>query len=54
MQYLAAAFIILWLLVTSYLVYMSSRQRKLEQELAALQESLAEQARSNTATDPDK
>ena len=54
MQYLAAAFIAVWLLVTIYLVFIGSRQRKLEQELAALQESLAGRAESKpTGTQPE-
>lgn len=40
MNYLAAAFIALWLLVTLYVVYISLRQRRLEQELNALEETL--------------
>lgn len=40
MQYLAAAFIAVWLLVTVYVVFMALRQRKLEQELLGLEEAL--------------
>ncbi|MCB0115749.1 MAG: CcmD family protein [Caldilineaceae bacterium] len=42
MAYLAAAFIILWLLVTLYVVFMLSRQRKLEQEITMLEEQVSE------------
>ena len=42
MFYLAAAFVAVWLLVTVYVVYISSRQRRLELELTALEESLQE------------
>jgi CcmD family protein len=42
MFYVASAFIIVWVLVTAYLVYMSNRQRQLEQELDILQELLQE------------
>jgi CcmD family protein len=40
MGYLAAGFIALWLLVTLYVVFISMRQRRLEVELAGLEESL--------------
>jgi CcmD family protein len=40
MSYLAAAFIIVWVLVTAYILYMGNRQRQLEQELDVLQELL--------------
>ncbi len=46
MQYLAAAFIAVWLLVTLYVVYMALRQRKLEQELLGLEEALRDNASS--------
>lgn len=42
MWYLAAAFIAVWVLVTLYVVFMSSRQRKIELDLAALEETLRE------------
>jgi CcmD family protein len=42
MVYLAVALIAVWLLVTLYLVYMSQRQRSLEQELQMLEEMMAE------------
>ena len=41
MAYLAAALIGVWLLVTIYIVFMSRRQRHLEEELHALEEVLA-------------
>lgn len=44
MGFLAAAFIAIWLLVTLYVVFMTLRQRKLEQELAGLEEALREKA----------
>jgi CcmD family protein len=40
MGFLAAAFIAVWLLVTLYVVFMTLRQRKLEQELAGIEEAL--------------
>lgn len=42
MIYLAAAFIILWLLVGLFVAFMLLRQRKLEQELTMLEEQVAE------------
>ena len=45
MFFLAAAFIAVWVAVTAYVVYMSSRQRQLEQELSTLQELLEEKER---------
>ncbi len=42
MFYLAAAFIAIWVVVTAYVLYMSHRQRQLEQELDVLQELLHE------------
>jgi CcmD family protein len=42
MFYLAAAFIAIWVVVTAYVLYMSNRQRQLEQELDVLQELLHE------------
>ena len=42
MFYLAAAFIAVWVVVTAYVLYMSNRQRQLEQELEVLQELLHE------------
>ena len=38
MGYLAAAFAILWLLVTLYVLFMFSRQRGLEREIRMLEE----------------
>ena len=42
MFYLAVAFIAVWVLVTAYVLYMSNRQRQLEQEMDILQELLQE------------
>lgn len=42
MFYLAAAFIVVWVMVTIYVIYLSNRQRQLEQELDILQEQLQE------------
>jgi CcmD family protein len=42
MVYLAAAFILLWLLVGLFVAFMLLRQRKLEQELTMLEEQMAE------------
>ena len=40
MFYLATAFIVVWALVTGYVIYMGNRQRQLEQEVEVLQELL--------------
>lgn len=40
MNFLTAAFLAVWLLTTLYLIFVSVRQRRLEQELAALEETL--------------
>ncbi len=45
MFYLAAAFIIVWLVVTAYVLYLSNRQRQLEQELEVLREILREKTK---------
>jgi CcmD family protein len=42
MGFLAAAFVAVWLLVTVYIVFISLRQRRLEQELAGLEEAMRE------------
>lgn len=42
MFFLAAAMIVVWVSITLYVFYMSSRQRNLEQELAALEELMQE------------
>lgn len=42
MAYLAAALILLWLLVAIYVTFMVRSQRRLEQELAVLAESVQE------------
>lgn len=41
MFYLAAAFIAVWVVVTLYVLYMSRRQRALEEDLAAVEELMA-------------
>ena len=38
MAYLATAFIAVWLLVTLYVAYMGSQQRRLEDEIRGLEE----------------
>lgn len=45
MFFLAAAFIAVWVAVTAYIIYMSNRQRQLEQELEILQELMQEKQR---------
>jgi CcmD family protein len=42
MFYLAAAFIAVWVIITAYVLYLNSRQQKLEQEFETLQELLQE------------
>lgn len=42
MFFLTAAFVAVWIVVTAYVIYMSSRQRHLEQELEILQELVEE------------
>lgn len=42
MLYLAAALISVWLIVTLYVIYMSRRQRQLEDELHTLEEMLTD------------
>jgi CcmD family protein len=49
MTYLAAGFIAVWLLVLIYVVFMTLRQGKLEQELMGLEEALQEQRQSAQA-----
>jgi CcmD family protein len=44
MFYLAAAFIAVWLAVMFYVVFLSRRQRGLEQELRNMEEMLGEGA----------
>ena len=46
MVYLAAAMIALWALVTIYIVYVSLRQRSLENELATLEETVKQNKQS--------
>lgn len=45
MTFLAVAFIGFWLVVTGYVVFLGQRQRHLEQEMATLEEMLAERGR---------
>lgn len=45
MYFLAAAFIVVWAAVTLYVIYLSNRQRQLEQDLAILQEVVTEKTR---------
>ncbi len=45
MNYLVAAFVIVWLLVTLYVLYMGLRQQQLEQEIRTLEEVIEENAR---------
>lgn len=47
MWYLTVAFIAVWVLVTLYVLYMTSRQRKLELDLAALEETLQERQKNS-------
>ncbi len=49
MFFLAAAFIAVWVVVTAYVVFMSNRQRQLEQELLILQEMFQEKERKSSA-----
>jgi CcmD family protein len=42
MVYLAAALIGVWLIVTLYIIFMSRRQRQLEDELRTLEEMVAD------------
>jgi len=46
MTYLVAAFIGVWLIVTLYILYLSQRQRQLEDEMRTLEELLAERNRA--------
>lgn len=45
MVYLAAAFIVLWLIVGLFVAFMLLRQRRLEQELEMLEEQMGERQR---------
>lgn len=45
MFYVALAFIIVWVLVTAYILYIGNRQKQLEQELEILQENLQNKSR---------
>lgn len=44
MGYLAAAYIIVWGLVTGYVVFLGLRQRHLEEEIHILEETINEQS----------
>jgi CcmD family protein len=44
MTYLVVAFIGVWLIVTLYILYLSQRQRQLEEEMRTLEELLAERS----------
>lgn len=48
MTFLAAAFMIMWLLIALFVVFMWVRQRQLETELASLEEQMAERRRSQS------
>ncbi len=48
MTFLTAAFVVVWLLVTIYLVYMGQRQRSLENEMRSLEEALTNQGRKTS------
>jgi CcmD family protein len=50
MFFLAAAMIVVWLGVTLYVLYMSTRQRNLEEELAALEELIQERGGSEVSS----
>lgn len=45
MNFLIAAFVAVWLLITIYLVYIGTRQRGLEEEIAGLEEQMAEKGK---------
>ena len=47
MNFLAAAFIGVWLLVGGYLVYVGQNQRRLEQEMDTLEELLTDRSRAS-------
>ncbi len=42
MTFLVAAFVAVWLLVLIYVLYMTQRQRGLEQDLRSLEDAMAE------------
>jgi CcmD family protein len=46
MTYLVVAFAGVWLIVTLYVLYLSQRQRQLEEEMRTLEELLAERSRA--------
>lgn len=45
MTFLTAAFVAVWLLVMLYVLYMTQRQRNLEQDLRSLEEAMTERSR---------
>ena len=49
MVYLTAAFIVVWLIITVYVVYIGLRQRKLEQELQSIEELVQEREQAEHA-----
>ncbi len=53
MIYLAVAFIAVWLLVALYVLFLASRQRRLEEEFGTLEEMVAER-RGRAAQPPAK
>lgn len=42
MGYMAAAYIVVWALVTIYVTFLSTRQRRLEEEIRILEETVNE------------
>lgn len=42
MGYLAAAYIVVWALVTVYVIFLGTRQRRLEEEIGILEETVTE------------
>ena len=46
MQYLFMAFGVVWLLVTIYLLFLVTQQRKLETELDSLKETIEQKTRN--------
>ena len=45
MTFLVAAFVIVWLLVTLYVVFVTQRQRGLERDLKTIEELLVERSK---------
>ena len=44
MGYLAAAYMVVWALVTGYVLFLSVRQRRMEEEIRILEETVDERA----------